>query len=88
MPAKSTGLIIHFDEGRRRDLIQEKVEGDYEPFTDALSVRDWQLRQRNIALLSFSNSTIDYISIAEKGKRVVTSKYRIQFSGMLNLGAI
>jgi hypothetical protein len=88
MPAKSTGIIVYFDEGRRRDLIQERARGNYEAFTDALSVPDWLLRQRNIALLSFSDSTIDYISIAERGKQVVTSKYRIEFSGMLNLSAI
>lgn len=88
MPAKNTGLLIHFDEDRRRDLIQEKTEGSYEPFTDALSVPDWELGQLNIALLGFSNSTIDYISLVKKGKRVVTSKNRIEFSAMINLGSI
>lgn len=88
MPENDTGLLIYFDEDRRRDLIQEKIEGSYEPFTDALSVPDWALGQLNIALLGFSDSTIDYISLAKKGKRVVTSKNRIEFSGMVNLGAI
>jgi len=88
MPANNTGLLIHFDEDRRRDLIQERIEGSYEPFTDALSVHDWELGQLNIALLGFSDSTIDYISLAKKGKRIVTSKNRIEFSGMVNLGAI
>ena len=88
MPTKSTGLLIYFDEDRRSDLIQEKIEGSYEPFTDALSVPDWELGQLNIALLGFSDSTIDYISLAKKGKRVVTSKNRIEFSAMVNLGSI
>ena len=88
MPAKSTGLLIYFDEDRRSDLIQERIEGSYEPFTDALSVPDWELGQLNIALLGFSDSTIDYISLAKKGKRVVTSKNRIEFSAMVNLGSI
>lgn len=53
-----------------------------------MSVPDWALGQLNIALLGFSNSTIDYIALAKKGKRVVTSKYRVEFSGMVNLGSI
>jgi len=39
-------------------------------------------------LLSFSESTVDYISLAKKGKRVATSKSRIEFSGMVDLGAV
>lgn len=88
MHPKATGLLIYFDEDRRRDLIQEIAEGGFEPFTDALSVPDWQLGQLNIALLSFSESSIDYICLAKKGKRVVTSKNRIEFSGMIGLGAL
>ena len=88
MPTKNTGLLIHFDEDRRRDLIQEKIEGGYETFTVALSAPDWALGQLNIALLCFSDSTVDYISLVKKGKRVVTSKNRIEFSAMVNLGSI
>jgi hypothetical protein len=53
MPTKTTatGLLLHFDEERRNDLIRDKVEGGYESFSDALSVPDWELRQLNIALL-------------------------------------
>ncbi|MET3134446.1 hypothetical protein AAKU55_004746 [Oxalobacteraceae bacterium GrIS 1.11] len=88
MPIKNTGLLIHFDEERRRDLIQDNVEGGYATFSDALSIPDWEIGQLNIALLCFSDSTIDYISLAKKGKKVVTSKNRVDFSGMLNLNAI
>lgn len=88
MPTKTNGILLHFDEERRRDLIQEKVEGGYESFSDALSVPDWELGQLNIALLAFTDTTIDFIALAKKGKRVVTSKNRIDFSGMVNLHAI
>lgn len=90
MPTKATatGLLLHFDEERRNDLIRDKVEGGYESFSDALSVLDWQLGQLNIALLSFTASTIDYIALAKKGKRIATSKNRINFSGLVNLNAI
>lgn len=88
MPTKTTGLLLHFDEERRSDLIKDKVEGGYESFSDALSIPDWELGQLNIALLGFTNSSIDYIALARKGKRVVTSKNRIDFSGLVNLGSI
>lgn len=85
---RTTGLLLHFDEERRGYLIQDNVEGGYGTFSDALSLPDWPLGQLNIALLSFSDETIDYISLAKKGKRVVTSKNRIDFSGLVNLEAI
>lgn len=88
MTNNRTGLLIHFDEERRRDLIRRNIEGSYEPFTDALSISDWKLGQLNVALLGFSELTIDYICIAKKGKQVVTSKSRIEFSGMVALDAI
>ena len=85
---RTTGLLLHFDEERRGYLIQDNVEGGYDTFSDALSLPDWGLGQLNIALLCFSEGTIDYISLAKKGKRVVTSKNRIDFSGLVNLQAI
>ena len=88
MTANKTGLLIHFDENRRRDLIKEKVEGSYEPFSDALSVHDWEIGQLSIALLCFSDTTIDYIALAKKGKRVVTSKSRVEFSSTVALNSI
>jgi len=88
MPSATSGMLVYFDEDRRRELIQEKMQGTYEPFTDALSVPDWALGRLNIALLGFSDSTIDYIALAEKGKLAVTAKYRVEFSGMVDLGSI
>lgn len=83
-----SGLLIHFDERQRRDLIRDDIEGFYEPFSDALSVRDWAFGNRTIALLAFSESTIDYVAIAKRGRRVATSKFRVDFSGMVNLDSI
>jgi|SRR5579864_1859943 len=83
-----SGLLIYFDESQRRDLIREEIDGIYEPFSDALSVRDWEFGKTIIALMAFSESTIDYISLAKKGRRVATSKFRVEFSGMVNLESI
>lgn len=85
MPANKTGMLIYFDEVRRRDLIQKKGEGSYEPFSDALRIHDWTIGLFSIAFLCFSENTIDYIALAKKGKRVVTSKSRVEFTGMVDL---
>src|SRR5687767_9943068 len=42
--AEGTGLLVRFDEPRRSDLIRQTVEGTYEPFSDALSIHDWDVR--------------------------------------------
>lgn len=88
MPRISTGLIIHFDEKRRSDLLREGAEFEPAPFSDALSVHDWEIGHLSVALLCFSENTIDYISLAKKGRRVVTSKNRVEFSGMVSLNSI
>lgn len=64
------------------------MEGDFSPFTDALSVRDWVLGDATIALLSFSEVTIDFICLARKRNQVVTSKNRIKFSSIVSLDSI
>ena len=67
MTAKKTGILIHFDEIRRRELILERVDGIYESFSDALSVQDWAIGQLSIALIGIllrstmlENSTRDF----------------------------
>ena len=81
-------MLVRFDEDRRADLLRERVEGDSSPFTDALSVRDWSLGEVTIALLSFSEETIDFICLARKRNQVVTSKNRIEFSSIVSLNSI
>lgn len=88
MQRSSTGMLVRFDEDRRADLLRERVEGDLSPFTDALSVRDWVLGGVTIALLSFSEDTIDFICLARKRKQVVTSKNRVEFSSIVSLSPI
>jgi hypothetical protein len=88
LTASKTALLIHFDEDRRRDLIQSTVEGTYDAFSDALSVYDWDVGRLSVAILCFSDNTLDYIALAKKGKRVVTSKFKVDFSSLLNLQQI
>ena len=81
-------MLVRFDEDRRTDLLRDRVEGDYSPFTDALSVSDWVLGDVTVALLSFSEKTIDFICLARKRNQVVTSKNRIEFSSIVSLNGI
>lgn len=82
-----TGLLVYFDEAQRRDFIQTEL-GIYEPFSDALSVKDWAIGQVSLALLGFSEFTIDYIALAKRGKRVVTAKSYVEFSSLVSLDSI
>ena len=59
------GVIIFFDEARRRELIVEETILGQRSFSDALSVPDWDLRRLHVALLAFSDSTLDYL---QKGR--------------------
>lgn len=88
MTRKNTGLLVRFDESRRADLIKWKIGEGFESFSDALSVTDWDVGQLSTALLSFSESTIDYVSLAKKGNQVVTSKNRVEFSSILDVESI
>jgi hypothetical protein len=87
MPRNMGGLLVYFDEAQRRDFIQDEL-GVYEPFSDTLSVKDWEIGQVSLALLSFSESTIDYIALAKKGRRVATVKFHVGFSGLVSLDSI
>ena len=82
--ARNSGIIVRFDENRRNDLLDERVELDTS-FSDALSVYDWELTNISVALLTFSGSSLDFICLARKGKRVVTSKNRVEFSSLVSL---
>lgn len=80
------GLIIHFDEEQRKYLIDDDEEDKI--FTDALSVPDWEMRQLQVVLLSFSGSSIDYICLAARGNRVATAKSRVEFSDLVKLYSV
>ena len=85
--AKEQGLIIHFDEERRNELIKEYGEQRHS-FSDALSVADWEVKQLQVVLLSFTGVSIDYICLAARGNRVVTGKYRVEFSDLVDLSSL
>ncbi|WP_122770719.1 hypothetical protein [Pseudomonas viridiflava] len=89
MAKKNVGLMVRFDESRRAGLIKLRVESEgYESFSDALSIADWNVGQLSVALLSFSEDTLDYLCLARKGNQVVTSKSKVEFSTFVDLEAL
>jgi len=87
MPTSETGLIVFFDEARRNAVIGDRVDGP-SPFSDALSVPDWNMGELSVSLLSFTENRLDYIALARRGKQVVTSKRRVEFSSIVSLDGL
>lgn len=86
---KKQGFLIFFDESRRRDLIKKfYLDGSIESFSEALSVPDWNVKEYDVVFLSFEVNKIDYMALAHKGKHVVTSKNKIEFTDILDLNSI
>ena len=85
---QSEGIFVFFDEFRRAELLLEREESGYYSFSDAFSVQDWEIKSLQVALISFSQSNIDFIALAKKGNRVVTAKSRIEFSNLISLDSI
>jgi hypothetical protein len=83
-----SGVIIFFDESQRAQLISELATTERSKFSDALSVPDWKLRELELGLLAFSDSTIDFMALLKRGKRVTTAKYKVEFSDLIYLNAL
>lgn len=86
--AINTGLLISFSRDEEPDLIVESEAGGYQPFSEVYNSSNWDSGPVAIALISFGGETFDYIAIAKRGNRVVTAKYRIDFSSLVNLNSI
>lgn len=87
MPPK-TGVLIFFDEIQRGQLIRDSISRGDETFSDAISVPDFELRLASPALLSFTDSSIDFFSLMKRGKSVATAKSRVEFSDLVPLNAV
>lgn len=83
--AKNEGALIFFDEAQRRELLKERIHSGHLTFSDALSLPDWKVRTLQVVLLAFSESTIDYIALLRRGRKVATAKVRVDFSDLVPL---
>ncbi|SFW59939.1 hypothetical protein [Luteibacter sp. UNCMF366Tsu5.1] len=79
MSQPAAGYLIHFDEERRNNFLQE-VQDLADGFSDALSSDDWPIRQWEVCGLLFSPGVISHWALARKGKRVATGKVRVEFT--------
>ena len=84
---ENIGLFLHFDDSKLADNFQEKINAE-ESFSDALSIADFPISGKCLALLSFNTGNIDYICIADKGRRVTTGKAQVKFSNFTSLNQL
>ena len=86
---KKEGVLIQFPESREYELIkltrdrfgEEKIKD----FSDAFDILGWEVKSKEIAIISFSPNTFDYIALATKKRKVVTEKNKIEFSHIIDL---
>ena len=86
---KKEGILIHFPKSREDELIkstrdkfrEEKIKN----FSDAFDILGWEVKSKEIAIISFSPNRLDYIALATKKRKVVTEKNRIEFSHIISL---
>lgn len=85
---QTEGILIFFDEERRREVIKFRKDIGFDSFSDALSVLDLEIGRSGVAALAFSENTLDFLSLITRGKQVVTSKSRVEFSDLIDLQSI
>jgi hypothetical protein len=73
------GFLIRFDEKQRADLLRRHKRLE-DGFSDALSEGDWPVKQWEVCGLMFEPDVITHWALARKGRRVATSKVRIEFT--------
>jgi len=90
---KKEGLLFKFHESRKDKFIEyvkiNKIQTNkIKNFSDAFDILDWKVKDKEIAIISFSSKTLDYIALATKKQKVVTQKNKIEFSNILDLNQI
>lgn len=88
-PEGPEGLWILFESSKRTDDIRKSINKDEISFTDALSSHDFEINSSSnsisLALLSLSKNEISHICLIKKGNKVVTTKFRVEFSNLISL---
>ena len=79
LKANRSGFLILFDEHQRADLLKSSTDLA-KGFSDALSENDWRLKRWEVCGLIFEPNLITHWALARRGKRVATSKTRVEFS--------
>jgi hypothetical protein len=89
--AEYSGYVVVLDEEQRSDLLRMASTGEKpwrQNFSDALSSPDWEIGDNEVCIISFGGKTFDLASLGKRGKRIVTAKYRVEFSMFTDLSSI
>ncbi len=83
----ANGLILFVDEPARGQDLQDRI-AEVGHYSDALSMPDWGLRKRGIALVAFDREHLHYAALIRRGRKVATSKYHVRLTDFVNLEAL
>lgn len=83
----STGILLLIDEANRSDHLLKHIDKSGR-FSDALSMPDWALDERSMALIGFAPSHFHYAALARRGRRVATFKFQVEFTDFVDLGPL
>lgn len=86
MSRKQHGLWIYVGEGRS-DRISDAIYAR-EQFTQVVDLSEIRPRLAELAIISLSNDTADYLAVATKGRMVATDQISIALSNFVPLGAM
>lgn len=78
------GFILIFDEEKRTRRLND-FAGSNEPFSEALSSADHDPKKREVFIFSFDGKNIHSICLGERKKKVVTFKYRVEFTNFIEI---
>lgn len=86
MPTRN-GIILIFSEPEREREIEREIRYNYK-FSEAINLTDWKFKQKEICIISTDNKNLNYVGIAEKGKKVVSYKNRVEIKNIEEIQAI
>ncbi len=81
-------MWVLFKENRQSKLIKKEPNGGFASFSDAIDLSSWAGGALGISIISFNENLCQYIALIRKGKCVVTSKNRVEFSSIVDLDRI
>ncbi len=84
LKAKYSGYIIHFGNYDRNDSIRYSLKSN-RPFSEALSIDMFKKGVREIFFITLDGKNIEWCCLAEKKRRVVTDKYKVEFKNFVRL---
>jgi hypothetical protein len=86
MTDKQRGLWIHVGD-ERSHKISEAIDAR-EQFTQVVDLSEIRPRFAELAIISLSGRTADYLAVATKGRMVATDQVAVALSNFVSLGAI